>query len=174
MKQTYRNRCRIKTSQKIDTLTVPVLKGNSKIGIQDILIDYSQDWVKDHSRAIQSAYGKSPFFEHYRDLFWEVWSKKPDHLFSLNAEILTLCLKLLQIDVKVEITSEYQNTPPDAVKDYRNAIHPKKSFLKNDLFRPCIYNQVFGSNFAENISIIDLLFCEGPNARQILLQSTIQ
>lgn len=172
IKQSYRNRCMIKSSQRIETLSIPIHKGNSKTNIKEVKIDYSQGWIKDHWRAIQTAYGKSPFFDHYSDLFYEIYQKRPHYLFDLNYSFLTLCLELLQIDALMSRTVEYQKIPPEPLKDYRNWIHPKISYQNNDLFKSCIYTQVFGKNFAENLSIIDLIFCEGPNARQILLQSS--
>lgn len=172
IKQSYRNRCLIKSSQKTEVLSVPVCKGNGSTRIRDVKIDYSQGWVKDHWRGIQAAYGKSPFFEHYEGLFYDIFQKKPSYLFEMNMELLTLCLKLLQISAPLALTEVYQKTPESGIKDYRDTIHPKVSYLKNDLLAPCTYTQVFGRNFAVNLSIIDLLFCEGPNARQILLQSS--
>ncbi len=173
IKQSYRNRCYIKTSQKTEALIVPVRKGNRHTNIREIEIDYEQRWVANHWRAIQSAYGKSPFFEHYGDLFLAVFEKRLQKLFDLNFELLTLCLKLLQIDSTLSFTVNYEKMVSSPVMDYRDSIHPKVSYENNDLMKPCIYNQVFGRKFAENLSIIDLLFCEGPNARHILLQSTI-
>lgn len=173
IKQSYRNRCYIKTSQRIETLIVPVCRGNSKISIQEIEIDYDQLWVKNHWRSIQSAYGKSPFFEHYSGLFSEIYEKQHLHLYDLNFDLLTLCLNLLGLEVNMSHTNIYEKNPLLPIKDFRSVIHPKKTYEKNGLLEPCIYNQVFGNNFATNMSIIDLLFCEGPNARHILLQSII-
>lgn len=174
MKQSYRNRCYIKTSQKTEALIVPVSSGNSKIKIHEIEIDYDQLWVKNHWRTIQSAYGKSPFFEHYVDLFEAIYQKRHMRLFDLNSALLTLCLNLLDVQTNMSYTNSYENHPLSPVKDFRNIIHPKNSYKNNGLLNPCIYNQVFGNNFACNLSIIDLLFCEGPNARHILLQSIIE
>lgn len=173
MKQSYRNRCYIKTSQKIETLIVPVCRGNSKVPTREIEVDYDQLWVKNQWRSIQSAYGKSPFFEHYAGLFSKIYEKKHRYLFDLNLDLLTLCLDLLEIEVNMSHTNIYEKDPLPPLKDFRNLIHPKKSYKNNGLLEPCIYNQVFGNNFASNMSIIDLLFCEGPNARHILLQSII-
>lgn len=173
IKQTYRNRCCIKTSQKTESLIVPVRKGNSHIPIREVEIDYEQRWVATHWRTIQSAYGKSPFFEHYADLFQAVFKKKFEKLFDLNLDLLTLCLNLLEIDSTLSFTTFYEKVASSPINDFRSTIHPKVSYKNNGLLEPCIYNQVFGRNFAENLSIIDLLFCEGPNARHILLQSTI-
>src|SRR5690554_1787135 len=173
-KQSYRNRCLIKSSQRIDILSVPVCKDGRHIPIKEVRIDYSQGWVKDHWRGIQSAYGKSPYFEHYVDLFENVFKKSPTSLFDLNYELLTLCLDLLQIDAAMSFTVEYQQSTPNDVLDYRMRIHHKNSYQNNDILRQCIYPQVFGSNFAENLSIIYLLFCEGPNSSHILNQTTFQ
>ena len=74
-KQSYRNRCRIQTTNKIDTLSVPVLNGNKKILIRDLKIDYSQDWTRRHWGAIHSAYGKAPFFEFYSEFFKNIFDK---------------------------------------------------------------------------------------------------
>lgn len=173
IKQSYRNRCYIKSSQKTEALIVPVCRGNSKVKIREIKIDYDQLWVKNHWRSIQTAYGKSPFFEHYEDLFRQVYEKKHSYLYDLNLDLLTLCLKLLENEVTLSLTDEYEKFPLSPVNDFREVIHPKNSYKNNGFLEPCIYNQVFGNNFAANMSIIDLLFCEGPNARHILLQSAI-
>lgn len=172
IKQSYRNRCYIKTSQKTEALIIPVRKGNSHVHIKEVEVDYEQRWFASHWRTIQSAYGKSPFFEHYCDLFQTIFKKRFQKLFDLNFELLTLCLNLLQIESTLSFTTTYEKSVVPAVNDFRNTIHPKVSYKSNGLLEPCIYNQVFGRNFAENLSIIDLLFCEGPNARHILLQST--
>jgi len=79
-KQTYRNRFSILTANKIDTLSVPVLKSNSKQLIREVEIDYTQLWQKIHRRAIQSAYGKAPYYEYYADYFKQLYDKKPRFL----------------------------------------------------------------------------------------------
>src|ERR1700753_2852027 len=63
-KQTLRNRCNILTSNGVQMLVVPVMKSESRL-IRDIKIDYSQNWIQIHLRALQTAYGKAPYFEHY-------------------------------------------------------------------------------------------------------------
>jgi hypothetical protein len=100
-KQSYRNRCKILASNKIDVLSVPVQNGNSKIIVKDIKVEYHQDWVRRHWGAIYSAYGKAPFFEYYADYFANIFEKKPDFLFDLNMELLTICLKLLKVEKRL-------------------------------------------------------------------------
>jgi len=63
IKQTYRNRCYIYSANGKLALTIPVIKtqGNHT-PIDNIVIDYSEQWQKNHMRAIESAYNSSPFF----------------------------------------------------------------------------------------------------------------
>ena len=168
IKQTYRNRCSILTANGIDVLSVPVLEGNSKTLIRDLRIDYSQKWVNRHWRAIQSAYGKAPFFEYYADEFKLILQQKPIFLFELNLSILTVCLKYLQIDKPLSFTTVYENGSINPIEDIRSVIHPKKSYEPRIQYTPVAYAQVFGNNFAQDLSILDILFCEGPNAYQII------
>ncbi len=170
-KQSYRNRCKILASNKIDVLSVPVQNGNSKIIVKDIKVEYHQDWVRRHWGAIYSAYGKAPFFEYYADYFANIFEKKPDFLFDLNMELLTICLKLLKVEKKIIFTEEYEKV---AQNDYRGQIHPKRSYSQNNFYEPIMYRQNFGSDFEPNLSILDLLFCQGNQARKILEQSTLK
>jgi hypothetical protein len=170
-KQSYRNRCQILTASKVAILSVPVVKGNSKQLIRDVQIDYSQKWVTDHWRTISSAYGKSPFFEHYAGFFENIYLKKNKYLFDLNTEILTICLRLAQFRKEINFTDVYKNSTETGLDDLRSAIHPKKKYILNNLYTPVRYRQNFGNNFVSNMSIIDLLFCEGPQTLEIIRQS---
>jgi hypothetical protein len=169
-KQSYRNRCRIQTTNKIDTLTVPVKNGNAKVLIRDLRIDYHQDWTRRHWGAIHSAYGKSPFFEFYSDYFKNLIEKKTDYLFDFNLELLTICLKLLRLEKNIIFTENYEK---DVENDFRGKIHPKMNFIENQVYNPIIYRQNFGNEFEPNLSIIDLLFCQGNQALKILQESVI-
>jgi hypothetical protein len=172
-KQSYRNRCHILTASKVAILSVPVVKGNSKQLIRDIQIDHHQKWVTDHWRTIYSAYGKAPFFEHYAGYFEKIYFKKYKYLFDLNTELLTNCLSLLKISKKLYFTEDYKNRAEITSDDLRSAIHPKSGGKTNNLYTPVRYRQNFGNNFVPNLSIIDVLFCEGPRSLQIIRQSMI-
>lgn len=163
VKQTYRNRCRIITPNGIDTLSVPV-KGSGKIISKDIRIDHSQKWLNRHWRAIQSAYGRAPFFEYYIDEFKAILDKRHVFLFDLSAELLTQCLEFLQFDRKLEFTTAYHELTEQDDLDLRNSISPKSNENKLIKYNPAPYHQVFGNNFVEELSVIDLLFCEGPQS----------
>ena len=169
-KQSYRNRCKILTTNKIDVLTVPVKNGNTKVLIKDLRIDYHQDWTRRHWGAIHSAYGKSPFFEFYADYFKKILDKKPDFLFDFNLDLLTICLKLLRLEKTIIFTEKYEK---DVENDFRGQIHPKKVYQENQLYQPVKYRQNFGNEFEPNLSILDLLFCQGNQSLKILQESLI-
>ena len=136
--------------------------------MKDVKIDNRQKWVKDHWRAIKTAYGNAPFFEHFGFLFEEIYRNKFDFLWDINLEFLMLCKKLLDINTHFEQTSGYiKETSPDTV-DWRSKIHPKKALKNNPFYKPCNYNQIFGKKFVGKLRIIDLLFCEGAATRQVL------
>ena len=166
-KQSYRNRTRILTAQKTDELSIPVVSGNSHLPIKEIRIDHQQKWRIVHQRSIRSAYGKSPFFEHYADKILGLYDKPIPFLFDFNLTCLTVCLDLLGWKNKIELTTDYQEINTDSavlVKDQRGFIHPKSE--PNIPFKH--YQQVFGKQFEPNLSILDLLFCEGNNSTSCL------
>jgi len=170
-KQTFRNRCQIKTANKVDDLIIPIQKGNSNIPIQEIRIDYNQSWIKNHWRAIQSAYGKAPFFEHFGDDIERILSNKPRFLFDLNLEILEYLLNILGINKKIIFSQKYEKEYPVLIADLRSSIHPKHHSSKLSFYKVNEYTQVFGNQFIGDLSILDLIFCEGPDAINIIKRS---
>lgn len=170
-KQSFRNRCQIRTANKIDDLIVPIQKGNSNIPIQEIRIDQNQSWINNHWRAIQSAYGNAPFFEHYKHDIEKILNTNPRFLFDLNLQFLELVLRMIGLNKKIIFSQKYEKKYPHDILDLRSAIHPKQGRNVLDFYNPQEYTQVFGDQFVEDLSIIDLIFCEGPNAFNILKRS---
>ena len=127
-----------------DQLSVPVKGGNSKQSIKDVEIDYTQKWMNRHWRAIQSAYGKAPFYEYYSQEIKAIIYKQHRFLFDLNLELLTLCLKFLQIDANFELTLSYLHSPKSNLDDFRSLIHPKKDYFPTYNYNPVPYFQLFG------------------------------
>lgn len=161
IKQSYRNRCQVLTAQGVQPLSVPVLKGSSKdkTPITEIEIDYSQKWYNVHWRTIQAAYGRAPYFEFYSDYLKEVYERQPKFLFQLNVDLLQLYIKLLKLNKPLQFTAFYSEQVPENVMDLRNKIHPK---IYPDNLHVKTYTQVFGKHFVPELSIIDLLFTQGP------------
>ena len=172
-KQSYRNRCHILSANKVDILSIPVINPGRDVLIKEVKIDYRQKWMNVHWGAIRSAYGKAPFFEYYADFFHDIYLKKHTYLFDLNLEVMTVCLKLLGIDKKIELTTFFDKNPGLEIADFRSVIHPKK--VNNSYIITWVsYPQLFGRYFVPNLSILDLLFCEGNNSIRVLRASKKQ
>jgi len=170
-KQSYRNRSHILTAQGVERLVIPLTSKHGKVLITDVRIDYSQKWLNNHWRTIESAYRSSPFFEFYADDVHKVLFKQQNFLYDLNFELLTLCLKWLKLNVTLQESMTYEKTPVDGVIDMRNVIHAKKTEHQLNYFEPVAYPQVFGNKFAAGLSVIDLVFCEGPNSPKVVASS---
>jgi WbqC-like protein family len=172
-KQTYRNRCYILTSQKVGRLTVPVRKGNSKSPYRTTEIDYSQPWRDLHWRALCTAYSKAPYFEYFSESFRTIFLKRYTYLFDLNLALLQTCLAFLQLEKKIILSAHYAKTPEKHLADARYSVSPRNRLAKSIYYNPVQYPQVFSKVFHSNLSIIDLLFCEGYNAYTILRQVAV-
>lgn len=171
-KQSFRNRCHILTAQGVERLVIPLTSKSGKVLITEVRIDYTQKWLNNHWRTIESAYRSSPFFEFYADDLHKILFKRHIFLFDLNVELLTICLKWLKWNVTIQESMTYEKIPSDYTTiDLRNVIHAKRPELYTHYFQPVSYPQVFGNKFAEGLSVIDLVFCEGPNSPKVVASS---
>ncbi len=170
-KQSYRNRCHIRAAHGLHRLVIPV-KVHGKVPLHAVEIDYSQKWVNNHWRTLVSAYRLSPFFEHYEQQLYQIFSQRPRHLYSFNLSLLQACLQWLGTPVKLSETSAYQLKYAESIADLRNLIHPKKH-LPPGCTSSIRYQQVFGTDFMENLSIIDLLCCQGPRSAELLKAASL-
>ena len=180
IKQTYRNRMLIPTTNGPLALTIPT-NHNTSLAMKDIRISDHANWRHVHWNALLSAYGESPFFEYYQDDIRPFYEKKYEFLFDFNMEITEKMIELLDIRPKISITNEYiqseerkvkreefnsfTNHKVESIKDFREAIRPKKPLLDAE-FESKRYYQVYEQKFGfqPNMSILDLLFNEGNEA----------
>lgn len=167
-KMSFRNRCVIGGSNGLIHLSIPVEGGrNKKQLLKDTRIDNRERWQQQHWRSIFSCYGRSPFFEFYRDAIEQFFLKEYIFLNDLDTDILHWLIKVLKIPSHVSFTDDYQPAYPEEVNDYRNKWLPK-NFQQEP--GTVVYNQVFGNEagFQPNLSILDILCCEGPATANII------
>lgn len=169
-KRSYRNRCHIAGANGPMRLSVPLEKGkHEQQPITQVEIAYRKNWHSEHWHSIRSAYGKAPFFEFYAEEIRPLLYAKPDYLFELNLATIRKLLELLQLDCSVQLTETYRHQAAEGVRDLRGSIHPKQPRLD---FQAAAYPQVFleRHGFLPNLSILDLLFCAGPQSAVLLQQ----
>ena len=106
IKQTYRNRMIIPTTNGPLSLTIPT-NHDISLSMKDIRISDHANWRHVHWNALLSAYGESPFFEYYQDDIRPFYEKKYEFLFDFNMETTAKMIELLDIRPKISITDEY-------------------------------------------------------------------
>ena len=176
-KGSYRNRMHIASANGLLRLSVPLEKGKNQQGaIRDIKISYEEPWQNKHWTAIQSAYGNAPYFEYYAADLLPFFKKKEMFLFDYNVAILQHLCQLIGISSGLVFSEAYVKTPPPPIVDCRNSLSPKANKQQIDPhFKIVPYPQVFQekTGFLPKLSILDLLFCQGPESILILQQSFV-
>ena len=190
----FTNRNKIKVPGNWIWLTVPINKKHKFVANKIVEINNEENWQSDHFEKINRSYSNSEFFKkNYKTFFEKIYSKKWDHLFTLNYELIIQLIDWLNIKIEVIKESELNingNSTDRLVniskkigaetyvsgiggKEYMN----EKMFETNNIkieyqnFKCPIYKQVFNSEFIPNLSIIDLLFNIGPKSLSKLKQN---
>jgi hypothetical protein len=169
-KQTYRNRCYIYGPNGKQLLNIPIKheSNQGKKRTKDTLVDNKASWQSQHLKSIQIAYRNSPFFEFYEDDLLPIFTKEYTFLLDLNIDTYLFITDALQISNFHIKTNEYQL---DSKSDYRFLANAKEDpVIKLDTYIQ-MFDDKFG--FQKNLSILDLLFMEGPNAISYLENNTL-
>lgn len=164
VKRSERNRTRIMTSNGVMQLSVQLCHADRpRQPMRSMRIDYSKRWQHLHWTAIVSAYRSSAYFDYYADRFAGFYEREWRYLVDYNMEILDRTLSALRISDRMpRISGEYLSAA-DGDVDLRD-----KRRGPTVVVEP--YVQVFSDRlpFEANLSIVDLLMCEGPAAAAIL------
>ncbi len=176
-KQSYRNRCRFYAADGVQALSFPIVHegGTHKLPISEIKVDYSTPWLQQHQRAIVSAYRTSAYFEYYQDELFAIMDSRPEKLMDLNMALLRFFIEKTGLAVDLRMTSSFSadglaaaaDGSVEACDDLREVIHPKRpDTILKDLKLEKPYFQVFSRKygFKSDLSIMDLLFNEGPDS----------
>ncbi len=185
----WRNRNLIKTDKGLKWLTIPVIQDeyHQKIYETNIL---ESNWVKKHTSTLQGFYAKAPYFKEYKDVIFKAYSNSTNCLSEVNKSFIETICNILEINTKI-IDSRTLNLKGDKQERLIHACQileaetylsgpAAKSYIEEDVFnRNNIkiewmdysnykeYNQLFPP-FEHGVSILDLIFNEGPNARRFL------
>ncbi|MFM7196138.1 MAG: WbqC family protein [Bacteroidota bacterium] len=169
VKQGWRNRTIINTANGISMLSVPLANKGNRVPMGEVIIDHSSAWARTHWRTIESAYKNSPFFEHYETDLRNLLTRRHSNLLELNRDILAVFLGWLGWTTIITETGNFEQNP--AATDLRDVLRAKIPATQRAFYHPVPYYQVFGNTFAENLSLIDLIFCCGPSSGEILSKS---
>jgi hypothetical protein len=189
--RSWDNRNKIRNGNETSWLSVPVIHPHHK-KLNEVEISYTKDWITNHVNLIESNYTKTPYFNNYWKEIKLILEKKWEKLIDLNISLIEYFISVLEINTPRKKSSELEVNEISSKRlleickklnatIYRSGIMGKE-YLDEEIFRNESidviyenfqhpkYNQL-GSGFLSNLSIIDLLFNEGDNSKQILLQS---
>lgn len=171
LKQTFRNRTYIYGANGKLALNIPVIHSQkNRQKYRDVKIFNEEKWQNLHWKSLLSAYRTSPFFEYYEDDLQPLFNTKVDYILDHNFKCLEIIHDCLQLELNTSKSETYQKIVEDK-KDFRHLVNAKKeSSINFDT-----YTQVFANKhgFISNLSILDLLFNEGPNALNYLESQTM-
>lgn len=162
IKRSERNRARIIASDGVMELTAQVAHANRpRQPMRSMRLDYSKRWQHQHWGALTAAYKASPFFDHYAPLLEPFYTREYPSLAAFNLALIEVLCKA--VGIPMPAVSEQYLVASEEDLDLR----PKE---KGSAFYTEPYIQVFADRhpFAANLSFVDLLFAEGPNAVAVL------
>lgn len=167
VKMSYRNRYYITGANGFIPLSIPLMHGrNQRTAMTDVRIDNKERWQVQHWRTIFSVYGRAPYFEYYAPSLEQLFNSNFDKLAAFNEATILWVAKHTGISLNSHVTDVYREKyEPDTI-DLRKSLKPgiEKEVLPGD---NGLYYQLFAerNGFYPNLSMLDLLFSEGPGAK---------
>ncbi len=164
-KQTYRNRCYMYGSNGKQLLNIPVShpKTEGRKKTKDILVEKDSNWQKQHYKSLKIAYSSSPFFEFYEDDLLPIFTKNYTYLFDVVIDTFHFVNNALELEKTFNLSNEY-------IIDIPNDYRPLANSKSGTSLHYSTYTQMFDDKygFIKNLSILDLIFMEGPNSISFL------
>ncbi|XZF13892.1 WbqC family protein [Chitinophagaceae bacterium MMS25-I14] len=164
-KMSYRNRYYVAGANGLITLSIPLVHGrNQRVAMNEVRICNKDRWQTQHWRTIMSAYNRSPFFQHYEPALKPLFEQEFDLLQDFNMATMHWLKTQLRQTFDETFTNDFRKDYPDAMSDLRKNMKPGLEQSSSHRFPE--YYQVFSdrTGFLPNLSMLDLLFAEGPHA----------
>ena len=190
-KNDWRNRNLIKTRNGLEWLTIPVFfKGRSAQKIHEAVVSDPR-WGKQHWRTITQNYSKAPYLNEYKSVLEPLYcDNREDRLSRINFMFIKTICGILGVNTKISWSMDYaltgdRNERLIGLCKTTHATHyvsgpAAKDYIDDGLFKKegidlsyidysgyPEYAQMFGG-FEHGVSIIDLIFNEGPNATKYM------
>lgn len=168
-KMTYRNKYFIAGANGTIQLSIPLQGGrNQRKTMCNMLIGNEEQWRTQHWRGIVSTYKRAPFFEYYEHSLEQLFAKEFNSLVDFSTETIKWLAKNLKLGLNITVADTY-------CREYEDAIDLRKQLKPGSEKQPQtngFYYQMFEerNGFIPNLSMLDLLFAEGPNAVNTLKQ----
>jgi hypothetical protein len=188
-KNDWRNRNRILTPAGLRWLTVPVSYKHVEQKIDEVLIDYSQNWAAQHVQQLDANYRRAPFFLDYVHDFAGIIAGRFASISQLNVAVCKWIMRVLELRTPIRMSRDLalSGKKSERLIDLLTKVGATtyvsgpsaSSYLDLDLFRRhgiCVeyksydypdYAQL-SPGFSPGVSILDLLFNTGPEARRYL------
>jgi hypothetical protein len=168
-RMSFFNRAIVVGPNNLSNLSIPLISGRHQEGpLREVRMGAGGKWQIRHWRTLESYYGRSPWFDGYRESLLALYAKPFEFLPDWNLACMHWVLEQLHLPIHIS-ASAFPDliAPADQIPAvYRKELNPRNY---RDFPSPR-YRQVFEDRlgFQPNLSILDLLFCEGPAARKLL------
>ena len=196
-RRSWQQRNRIKASSGELMLTIPVLKrGRRDQPLKSVEIDPGSRFAEKHIAAIEANYAKAPYFDAFAPQLFEILHKNHGRLCELTVDLIKWLMVCIESKTPIHRSSEMAVTgQKDALllsicsaldaDTYLSAPASRDYLEESECFPGSrvniayhrydhpVYPQLHGS-FLPHMSVIDLLFNTGNEAREILMSGVSQ
>jgi hypothetical protein len=167
-KLSFRNRCYIAGPNGRILLSVPLARGkNQRTVMKDVRISNEEKWQGQHWKTLVSAYRRSPWFEYHEESLGKLYEQPAEFLLDWNMACFEWANNVIGLNHPVAFTDVYNKDPETGITDLRDTMSPSETISAGD---GPVYTQVFQERvgFMPNLSILDLIFCEGRRSLELL------
>jgi hypothetical protein len=167
-KLSFRNRCYIAGPNGRILLSVPLARGkNQRTVMKDVRISNEEKWQAQHWKTLVSAYRRSPWFEYHEESLGKLYEQPAQFLLDWNMACFEWANNVIGLEHPVTFTDEYKKDADAGIKDLRDTMSPSEAVSGDNT---PVYTQVFQERvgFMPNLSILDLIFCEGRRSLELL------